>query len=226
MKTKTLLVPVSLIILLLILHSLFSPFKQKSPLKETPLMIEDIRGIGQLITADYSGEVIATLQEELTHRKLAELKSDTLHHDTTTALLSFQQSRAYRKHQLIVVGRGRVRAGIDFSTITEKDFRYLPDKKRIYLYHLTPAILYCDINPWYIPEKKIRGFDILAATRQGNNPDDLLLVKTGCLRKLREQALKNGMVELARENAEETLREWFSVLMGVRIEDVIIVAGV
>ena len=61
-----------------------------------------------------------------------------------------------------------------------------------------------------------------AATRQANNSGDLLLVKSGCLRRLRKQAIASGIVDHARVNAEVLVREYFSILMGVRVEGVVI----
>jgi hypothetical protein len=220
-KIKTLLIPAALVLVGIVVNgivvnSVFDPVgllaRKKKRLQQTPEMIESIRGMRQLITAEYLGEVISSLQRE----EMEKMMGDTV------ALEKFKRSRVFKKSQLIAVGRGRARAGIDFSTFTEKNFRYLPEKKSIYLYGVTPEILYCDINPWFIPEKKIKGFEIIAATREANNTDDLLLVKSGCLRRLRKQAVANGIVDHARGNAEETLREYFSILMGVRVEKVII----
>jgi hypothetical protein len=65
------------------------------------------------------------------------------------------------------------------------------------------------------------GFEIIAATRQANNTDDLLLVKGGCLSKLHQQAIANGIVDHARVNAEETGMVFD--FDGVRVERVMMV---
>jgi len=62
--------------------------------------------------------------------------------------------RKFRKSQIVVLGRGWVKAGIDFGQFTEENFRYDREKKTIHLIGLKPQIITSTINPWFIPEKQ------------------------------------------------------------------------
>jgi hypothetical protein len=71
-----------------------------------------------------------------------------------------------------------------------------------------------------MPEKKIKGFEIIAATKHASNDEDLRVVKNGCLARLREQAISQGVVDRARVNAERVLQLYLSIVMRVEIEGV------
>jgi len=91
--------------------------------------------------------------------------------------------KKFRKTQIVVLGRGSVKAGIDFNAFTGENFKYDLVTKTIHLIGLKPEILTSDINPWFIPERKIKGFEIVVMTKKANNPKYMLKVKEMALKK-------------------------------------------
>jgi hypothetical protein len=311
----SLVIQIALVITAVVIFSYFDPFGLLSPkkktLQDTPITVVSIREIGQLITAEYYGEVLSTLQDSLIAEisfgnngaanefaalnknylqalKDFYLRKDSIpvrwykrradlinhfyaaNHSLTNAVfyqdminlivkkgkygdegdllldvwklktaselpLDFQikcaidtsafnakkkielnelkKTKAFKKRQIIALGRGWVKAGIDFGSFTDKNFKYDREKKIIYLLGVVPTILACDINPWFIPERKVKGFEIIAATNKANNPESLLKVKGSCLTKLRAQAEAGGIIKQAKINAEQSLKDFFSLLL-------------
>lgn len=131
-----------------------------------------------------------------------------------------QDDRSFLKKQIVMLGRGWVKAGFDFSDFSQDDFVYQKERGRIYIFGLKPAILNADINPWFIPEKGIKGFEILVATAKVKEPEYLNLVKQDCLDKLIAQAESRKILDQAKANAESNLRDLFSLLMDQEISSV------
>ncbi len=116
--------------------------------------------------------------------------------------------------QLVLVGRGWVKAGFDFKEFNSQNFKYNEDKGEIHLIGLEPKLLTYTINPWFIPERKIPGFEILVADRKNkDNVATLDTVKTMCLNKLRNQALGMEILQKAQENGKIHLQNFFSLIM-------------
>lgn len=320
-----LVVQIIVVVAAVLVFAYFDPFGILSPkkktLEDTPVTVTSIREIGQLITAEYYGEVLSSLQDELIEevkkndavaltefeklnlqymralREFYERKDDIRvrwhsrrkdlmeyfynanpditnnvfyqdmialvlknftpnYNDEGDLLLDIWKSektpreidadfvlkgevkgslftkkknaeldemtstRSFKKRQIIVLGRGWVRAGIDFGTFTDRNFKYDREHRTVYLLGVMPSILDCDINPWFIPEQKVKGFEIIAATNRANDPDYLLKVKTSCLNKLRAQAETNGIVAQAKINAQESLKNFLSLLLNEPVDEV------
>lgn len=130
--------------------------------------------------------------------------------------------KKFLKRQIIMIGRGWVRAGYKFDTFSERNFRYDARNKTIYLFNMQAEILNCDINPWFIPEKKVKGFEIIAATNKAKNDAALNKVKQACVDELQSQATRREILKHARVNAEESLKNFFSLLLAEPIERVLI----
>lgn len=130
--------------------------------------------------------------------------------------------KKFRKKQIVVLGRGWVKAGINFEKFTERNFRYDKERKTIHLVGLKPEILIYTINPWFIPEKKVKGFEVILITRKANDPKYMKAVKQQSLEKLRQKAIQAGILEQAKTNAEENLKNLFSLLLPEGINQVII----
>ncbi len=91
------------------------------------------------------------------------------------------------KKEIIYVGRGWVKAGIDFESFEERNFWYDATSGIIYFRDFDPEILDCDINPWFIPEKKIKGFELIVATGRIKDPlEESTKVKIACKQKFEE----------------------------------------
>lgn len=130
------------------------------------------------------------------------------------------------KKEIIYIGRGWVKAGIDFQDFNEAKFWYDEQTRIVYFRNFEPKILDCDINPWYIPERQIKGFELVVATGKIKEPfEDSRKVKILCKEKLRKQALQSGILEQARENARLSIQNLFSLLMDEPVKDVIFSSG-
>jgi hypothetical protein len=301
-----------LVIAAVLLFSFFDPFNifgsKKKTLKDTPVSVTSIREIGELITAEYYGEVLGSLKEinveqldsninvlnDLNHRfadamadmreknlefkggiftnrkrkienyfdeNYADLRNDpyfsslmdyleaSLHlnnerqvfkyfydndkltgGDISTAILKdlpkntrqlFIADKQLLKQQIVMLGRGSVKAGYKFDNFNENNFKYITSSNIIYFIGLTPEILSCNINPWFIPEKKVKGFEIILYTGKASDPKYVAEVKDKCVEELRESAMKQEILVKAESNARENLKSFFSLLLGNPVNDVV-----
>ncbi len=303
-----------LVVAAVLVFSFFDPFGIFKPsvakLEDTPVSLRSIRDIGQLITAEYYGEVVVSLKgkyieeidttskafaekandlnvdfrhaidglieqdsvrfrgfnqgqkiKEYFHSAFPNLTSDPNYHAFIEALAKnlgerneqtllkrlykeklpadklkvdpsifedFKRKelnevyadKFKRNRQLVILGRGWVKAGFDFGSFTEENFKYDSDKKLIHFIGMEPQILGYTINPWFIPEKGVKGFEILLASNK-NNPEHVMEAKREALSKLRSQALERNILKQAKDNARENLRIFFSLLLDEEVSDVI-----
>lgn len=297
-----------LVIAAILLFSFFDPFNifgsKKKTLKDTPISVTSIREIGELITAEYYGEVLGSLTEINTERldsninvlgdlnenfavamaemrkqdfgtglfkkrriknyfdtNYAEIRNDpyfrylmdyleekfnlnnerqVLEHfyddknykgdDISAAVLNdlpkktkkvFIADKNLLKKQIVMLGRGSVKAGYKFDNFNESNFKYSSASNIIYFIGLKPEILACNINPWFIPEKKVKGFEIILYTRKASDPKYVAEVKEKCVEELRESAMKQDILAKAEINARENLKSFFSLLLGNPVNDVV-----
>ena len=120
-----------------------------------------------------------------------------------------------------MLGRGWVKAGFDFGTFNERNFRYDKDRQSIYLIGLKPQILSATINPWFIPEKGVEGFEFLVVQRKVRRDYNAVKeVKQMCLDELKRKAMEHDILKLAADNARDNLKEFFSLLLPDPIEHI------
>ena len=105
-----------------------------------------------------------------------------------------------------------MKAGFDFGELDESNFLYDEDRKMIHFYGIKPTILDADINPWFIPERKVKGFELVSFSGKVNF-EEAKEVKRQCKQKLLAQARGAEIVERAEENGKEALRNFFSLLL-------------
>jgi len=303
------LIQVIIVIAAVLVFSFFDPFNifgsKKKTLKDTPISVTSIKEIGELITAEYYGEVLGSLKEvnierldsninilsELNSnfaeamadmrrknlefkglfkkRKIenyfdenyADLRSDpyfkylmdylqeSLHlnnerqvfkyfydndkytgDDISSAVLKdlpketrkvFVADKQLLKKQIVMLGRGSVKAGYRFDNFNENNFKYSSASNIIYFIGLQPEILSCHINPWFIPEKKVKGFEIILYTGKASDPKYVAEVKEKCVEELRESAMKQDILVKAEINARENLKSFFSLLLDNPVNDVV-----
>ncbi|WP_200977704.1 DUF4230 domain-containing protein [Echinicola sp. 20G] len=129
-------------------------------------------------------------------------------------------SRKESRKRLTMIGRGWVKAGFDFGELGPESVVYYEDRGIVHIIGLTPKILNADINPWFIPEKGIPGFQILDEKGQVNF-HDAKRVKQYCIDKLTMYAYQAQILENARKQGEETLKNLFSLLTGQEIKQVV-----
>ena len=140
--------------------------------------------------------------------------------DTTHDLTANKKTS---KQQIVLLGRGWVKAGLNFEKFTEHNFKYVPSHRTIYLIGMQPEILSCNINPWFIPEAGVKGFELVLYTGKANNPNLIKKVKEDCLGKLRQSAIDQNILGKAQENAQENLKAFFSLLVEGGINNVFFV---
>ena len=326
-KASSLILQIIVVVAAVLVFSWLDPFNILAPtklkLKNTPVQVQSIKEIGQLITAEYYGEVIASLNEvvgekqysemqefnyivddfhnefkmtiddfveeekDLSNQKdkiyqaflkfASELTSDSLYnsylyyinekiknrnykrndlgrnlqtneketlikrlylnrnkwHDqlneietdefkrVKTEVIQRKAKKEYRNSRLVLIGRGWVKAGFDFGTFNERNFRYDDVRKRIHFIGIQPQIISATINPWFIPEEGVEGFEFLIAERGARlKPEYTKMVKTRCLDKLQQQAMDKQILERSQKNAESYLKDFFSLLMDDNINGV------
>ena len=130
-------------------------------------------------------------------------------------------TKLYKNSRLAIVGRGWIKAGFDFGKFTDNNFIYNTKTNSIHFIGLKPVILSKVINPWFIPEEGVEGFEFLIVERGARmNYEYTKKVKQCCLEKLESQALRHNIIEKALSNAETQLKEFFSILTGKNIKGV------
>ncbi len=321
-SSASLAVQIILVIAAVVLFSYYDPFGMLAPSKKTientPVQVESIRQIGQLITAEYYGEVIASIDEvlsqelqeridtfnvqidqihqayldlvdslvvkDLSRRKIrrliqaempywgkteleqqyafylqkrirnrnykerhldkklsqdefiqltAELAADLKLRNELNNISTDELQTQFRKEgehvnqkksknrKLVILGRGSVKAGFNFESFNERNFLYDNRHKRIIFIGLQPQIISATINPWFIPEEGVEGFEFLVVERGVKN--DLAWtnqVKQLCLDKLILQATSKQILDKAQANAEFHLQELFSLFAGEQIKSI------
>ncbi|WP_417588765.1 hypothetical protein [Owenweeksia hongkongensis] len=123
------------------------------------------------------------------------------------------------REQLAMIGRGSVKAGFNFSTLTERNFRFDESKNILHIFGVTPTILNYDINPWFIPQQAVPGFDIVQSGRKANFLD-AVKVKSYCRDKLKASALEAGILEEAQRYGEEVMKSFFSLILDREVMEV------
>ncbi len=123
------------------------------------------------------------------------------------------------KKKLAMIGRGWVKAGFDFGKLDARRFNYDKETGIVHLFGIVPQILDTDINPWFIPERGVPGFDIVTSRKV--NFEDARLVKTYCKRKLQTYALEANILGQAKEYGEAAIKEFFSLITGEEIKSVL-----
>lgn len=325
-KGASLILQIIVVVAAVLVFSWFDPLNILAPtkrtLKNTPIQIQSIREIGQLITAEYYGEVISSLKEVIGVKQYNEMQEfnyivDDLHKEFKFAVADFTEEdlpnnnkdqifaafsafspdlvndslyqtylyyifekikdrnykrneinreleldkqktlikrlylnrynwrdqlfeietdefksvkkeviekaskKDYRNSRLVLIGRGWVKAGFDFGDFSDRNFRYDETRKRIHFIGLQPQIISATINPWFIPEEGVEGFEFLIAERGARlKPHYTKMVKQRCLDKLQQQAMEKQILARSQENAETHLKAFFSLLLDNEIEGV------
>jgi Protein of unknown function (DUF4230) len=176
-----------------LLPSFGSIFKPKPVvIDNTPILVEEIKKLSQLVTITVFDEVV--IQQE---------KTDTKYLNNPEALIPLPyQSTA----KLVLVGRGKVMAGINFAKLTEKDCFIKGDSVSIKL----PAaeILTVVMNP--------SDFETFSET--GNwNPEDVTAVKLKARDKLINRAMQQQILQKAGSKSIETAKKFLRLLGFTRI---------
>ncbi len=140
--------------------------------------------------------------------------------------LSFWETK--KRRNLVYIGRGWVKAGINLKDISENDIIMdEDDSSSIQILISDPIVLDADINPWFIytDEKKVKGFEVFlektgSILSEDNFTDkEVAELKKKCKEKLRSDAIEKGLLRNARSSAIHTLENFFH-LVGFKKVDV------
>lgn len=124
-----------------------------------------------------------------------------------------------KQRNLVYIGRGWVKAGFDFQTITKNNFKDT-ESDSIYIVVGEPQILMADINPWYIKtaDTQIEGYELFMEKTGGiftnkNFTDmEVKAVKRLCKEKLIRKAEKHGILYSAEATGKQVLTGFFGAL--------------
>jgi len=127
-----------------------------------------------------------------------------------------------RKMELAVIGRGSVKAGFGFDQLDDRNVVYDENSQTLYFFGFSARILNQDINPWFIPEQRVPGFQVIAAEKlKDRGFEKMKALKLHCIKKLRLKSEEAGIIERAQANGEESLKAFFSLITGNDIRKVI-----
>lgn len=125
---------------------------------------------------------------------------------------------------IAMIGRGWVKAGFNFQSLNEKKFFFDEEKFTVFVFGMKPEILDADINPWFVPENKIPGYQIVSSKGRVNF-EDAKTVKENCRMKLREKAVEAGIIESAKKNGMEAIKNLISLLTNEEVKKVVFVSN-
>jgi len=120
---------------------------------------------------------------------------------TEDDLINFAQ-----KNNLVYIGRGYVRAGIDFRVVQSENIDTLTEKILV-MSIPNPQIFDTIINPYYIRTEKeeILGYEIFVQKRRDYSDDEVKLVKDQCKIELARSAIEKGILDNAAMSGKSAL---------------------
>ncbi len=130
-----------------------------------------------------------------------------------------EQPKKERKIKLAMIGRGSVQAGFRFDQLGENNVVYDDRNQTVYFFGFQAEILSTDINPWFIPERRIPGFEILK--EEDAKFRHVRELKMHCIDKLRENAMAADILDQAQKNGEEAMKEFFMLILGEEVKRVV-----
>ena len=156
-------------------------------IEQTATLVDQVRRIGELSSAGYYEELVLSDRDD---SYLAELKRATGLHRLTGS------------DDFVIICKGRVRAGFDFSKMQGSDFSVSGDTLRLIL----PPVEILDvvINP--------TDYELFAGHRTHEETVGIVLQAK---QRLRADAVRAGILDQAERSAETTLRRLFAS-MGYR----------
>ncbi|KXH83922.1 DUF4230 domain-containing protein [Sporosarcina sp. HYO08] len=110
------------------------------------------------------------------------------------------------KRQLLVVVPGSVKAGVDFSRVTEKDIQINHDEKTATL--TLPPATFLGGAEIYFDQVEVYSYEGLF--REKANIEEAYELAAEAKKLILEETAGQGVLTLAEQNAEKTLREMFS----------------
>ena len=162
-------------------------------IEQTANLVTNIRKIAELSTISYYSEFT------LTESRTTPAVDNTLGH--AVAHIIGHKDGALLHDQLVIIAKGKVRAGYNLSQIKDSDLRLSGDT--VYLHLPEPQILDATINP--------SGFDIFLEDGRYNH-HDVQALQSKAVAKLKNDAIKSGILAKARQNGIEQLQNLYQSL--------------
>jgi hypothetical protein len=152
---------------------------------ETPILIKEIKSIGQLITYSLADEVVADSTIKTRGSQLV------------NAFNKFAPLLPNPEKKLVLIGRGKILIGTNLSLLTDSSISINKDTISI---HLPPAqILDAILNP----------SDFETFVEKGNwTNEEVILVKAKARRKMMEHALRQNVLPKADEKARVIMEKF------------------
>ncbi|WP_339925104.1 DUF4230 domain-containing protein [uncultured Cyclobacterium sp.] len=191
------------------------------------IFFEEIMTFFYLKQNDKSNSITDPLRENRLRKTLKEMydaegnnfwNSATFTSDYYASKLS-DRPRSEAKKSLAMIGRGTVKAGFDFEELQSHMYYLNEEVGELHIFGLAPKILNADINPWFIPEKGIPGFDLLSYNGKVDFKDSKK-VKIYAVQKLKTNARKAGIIEQAELNGGQTIGRLINLLTEVEVKKV------
>jgi hypothetical protein len=171
-----------------ILPSLSNIFTPKPVLiDDTPVLVEEIKKISQLVTITVFDEVV--IQDE---------KTNTIYLNNPDAIIPLPYQNTGK---LVIIGRGKTMAGINFAKLSLKDCYIKGDSVSVQL--PKAEILDVIMNP--------SDFETFNETGKWN-PEDVIAVKLKARDKLIQRALQQGVLAKAASKGAETVKRLLHLL--------------
>lgn len=154
---------------------------------KTPILIKEIKSIGQLITYSSFDEVVA----DTTIRTKGSAFVNTFNRLARIPMLPSADK------QLVLIGRGKILAGTNLSLLTDTSVSVINDTLRIYL--PKAQILDAILNP--------SDFETFVEKGEWSN-EEVTLVKAKARRKMIEHALQQNILPKADAKAKEIMENF------------------
>jgi hypothetical protein len=154
---------------------------EKVSIDETPIVIKEIKSIGQLITYTSFDEVVA----DTTIKTKGSAFVNGFNRFTPVPVLPSADK------QLVIIGRGKILAGVNLSLLTDSSVTIKNDFLRVYL--PKAQILDAILNP--------SDFETFVENGEWSN-DEVIRVKATARRKMIERALQQNILTKADAKAK------------------------
>lgn len=188
-------------------------------MSSSPSVLEEIKPIGELITAEYYGEVYADLLEN--YQDSISKYGDSIQTYPFQLITQFpalskyfyDKKKADFKRNLIYIARGSVKIGINLKQLTVDKLNITEQNDSLVIRIPKPEILDININPWYI-QNEVAGFEVFKEVPAGTQFTDaeIKAVKQKCKQKLLQEAKYFGLYKKAETNSLKILTRLFSLM--------------
>ncbi len=191
----------------------------KLEISSAPTVVEEIKQIGEIITAEYYGEVYADLLEN--YNDTIKAYGDSLKyypqqlftHFPGLSAYFYSKDKAKFKRNLIYIARGNVKIGLNFRKLDLENLQIIEQNDTFYIQIPKPEILDVNINPWYI-ENEIAGFEVFKENPSTKRFTDaeIKAVKEKCKQKLAEEAVEFGLYQKALQNSKSMIEKLLGLM--------------